>query len=396
MIYLDNAATSFPKPPGFAEHAAAVLAQPWGNPFRGSHRASQDSQALVERVRDQVARLINAPSPEHIVIGASTTQMLNQALAGIAGRFGVERAITSPLEHNSVLRPLLALARGNGVALDIAEADARGDIDLRAALERAAALSPQAPLLALAHAVNTTGQRRDLARVARLAREYGAFSVIDAAQTAGSVPLDVQATPVDALAFGAHKGLLGPTGLGFLYLGPRLIDARLAPLFVGGGGDATQPGMPDTGPQRFEAGTPNLHALALLEHSLGWLQAHAHSPVDTLCQRLRNDLSALPGVTVYGDEADCRGSGIVLFNVGALPAHTVAQVLDADYGIAVRAGLHCAPLAHRHLGSQASHQGAVRASFGKFSTEGDRAALARAIADIAAHAAATTTTLEVL
>lgn len=386
--YLDNAATSWPKAPGFAERAGALLASPWGNPHRGAHAAARGSEALIARVRAKIARLINAPSPEHIVIGHNTTEMLNLAIQGIAARFAPAAAITSVLEHNSVLRPLYGLADDHGVSLTLCEPARDGALDLRPALEAAAELSHKPALVALAHVSNTVGHRRDLAALARSCREYGAWLVVDGAQSVGMLAIDVQAQAVDALAFPGHKGLLGPTGLGFLYLGPRLLHAGLAPLRVGGGGDARLREGPAEAPARFEAGTPNLHGLMLIEPCLDWLAARGNAGAgdDTLAEALCDALADAPAVHVYGDRATCRGSGIVLCNVGALDSHTVAQLLDSEFGIATRAGLHCAPLAHDWLGTSQSHQGAVRISFGKFNGPDDVAAVAAALRRIAAHA----------
>jgi len=386
MIYLDNAATSYPKAPGMADMAGALLAGPWGNPNRGSHGAARSSEALIERVRTKLATLINAPSPEHVVIGHNTTDMLNLAIRGIGARFRPECAISSVMEHNSVLRPLYALADEQGLAIQLCEPAADGGLALRPALEAASLSSHKPPLVALAHVANSVGHQRDLVGLARLCREYGAWSVVDGAQSVGSVPIDVQALHLDALAFPGHKGLLGPTGLGFLYLGPRLIEAGLAPLRVGGGGDARLRQGPGESPARFEAGTPNLHGLMLLEPSLDWLSEHGSDTADALACALRASLAELPRVHVYGSADSCRGSGIVLCNIGGLDSHTVAHILDSEFGIATRAGLHCAPLAHDWLGSAASHQGAVRISFGKFNTAADLAAVTTALQSLAAHA----------
>ncbi|TQK03368.1 aminotransferase class V-fold PLP-dependent enzyme [Herbaspirillum sp. SJZ107] len=379
MIYLDNAATSWPKAPDFHVRAAEVLGAPWGNPHRGAHGAAVRSEELVGRCRARIAALIGAESPDRIAIGYNTTDLLNTAIAGIAERFAPRTAITSILEHNSVLRPLYRLA-GRGVELRIAAPSAAGTLDLRRELEYAAARSPDPALVVLAHAVNTTGQVRDMARIGRLCREYGAFLVVDGAQSVGSVPVDVVAMHADAVAFPAHKGLLGPTGLGFLYLGPRLADAGLAPLRVGGGGDAHARDMPQAAPGRFEAGTPNVHGLALLEQSLAWLERQPPSHADAHAHDLWQRLAGVPGIRLYGEHA---GAAIVLCNVGDLPSQTVSAVLDRDFGIMTRAGLHCAPLAHEWLGSGASHGGAVRISFGKFNVAADVDAAAAALRRIA-------------
>jgi len=385
MIYLDNAATSWPKAPDFHARAAEVLGAPWGNPHRGAHGAAVRSEELVARCRARIAALVGAEAPERIAIGYNTTDMLNAVIAGIAGRFPLRSAITSVMEHNSVLRPLYRLAAG-GVELRIAAPAGGGALDLRRELEAAAAHSPAPALVVLAHAVNTTGQVRDMVRIGRLCREYGAFLVVDGAQSVGCLPVDVVAMHADALAFPAHKGLLGPTGLGFLYLGPRLADAGLPPLRVGGGGDAHAREMPQAAPGRFEAGTPNVHALALLEQSLAWLARQPPSHAEALSQDLRHRLAGVPAIRLYGAPS---GAAVVLCNVGGLPSQTVSAVLDRDFGIMTRAGLHCAPLAHEWLGTGASHGGAVRISFGKFNTAADvdavEAALLR-IAEPAHHA----------
>ena len=379
MIYLDNAATSYPKAPDFHARAAEVLAAPWGNPHRGAHGAALLSEDLVGRCRARIAALVGAEGPGRIAIGYNTTDLLNTAIAGIAERFPLRTAITSSMEHNSVLRPLYRLA-GRGVALRIAVPSAAGALDLRKELEDAAAHSPDPALVVLAHAVNTTGQVRDMARIGRLCREYGAYLVVDGAQSVGCMPVDVAAMHADAVAFPAHKGLLGPAGLGFLYLGARLAGAGLPPLRVGGGGDAHAREMPQAAPERFEAGTPNVHGLALLEQSLAWLERQPPSRAGQLAQDLHGRLARVPGIHLYGTPS---AAGIVLCNVGGLPSQTVSAVLDRDFGIMTRAGLHCAPLAHEWLGTGSSHGGAVRISFGKFNTAADVNAVEAALLRIA-------------
>jgi selenocysteine lyase/cysteine desulfurase len=383
MIYLDNAATSYPKAPDFHLNAAQVLAAPWGNPHRGSHRAAVASEELVWRCRARLAALIGADAPERIAIGYNTTDLLNGAIFGIAERFQLRAAITSVMEHNSVLRPLYRLA-DRGLALRIAAPAAAGEIDLRGDLERVAAQASGPALVVLAHANNTTGQVRDMVRIGRMCREYGAYLVVDGAQSVGSMPVDVMAMHADAVAFPAHKGLLGPTGLGFLYLGPRLADAGLPPLRVGGGGEAQMHDMPHAAPGRFEAGTPNVHGLALLEQSLGWLERHPQGDGERLAQDLRQRLAGVPDLHLYGVPGPAAGAGIVLCNIGALPSQTVSAILDREFQIMTRPGLHCAPLAHAWLGTDRSHGGAVRLSFGKFNTLADVDAAATAMQRIAA------------
>lgn len=382
MIYLDNAATSFPKSPSFHANAAAILGAPWGNPNRGAHRASVQSEELIWRCRSRLARLIGAAVADSIVIGYNTTDLLNTAIGGVFQRFRLQVAITSAMEHNSVLRPLYRLAE-RGASLQIGVPDESGEIDLRAQLEQAAGHCASPALVVLSHVSNTTGCLRDIARAGRLCREYGAYLVVDGAQSVGSLAVDVIAMNADALVFPAHKGLLGPTGLGFLYLGPRLLHAGLEPLRVGGGGDATLHAVSMAAPGRFESGTPNIHGLMLLEQSLDWLERHPDNPADRLALALRQNLKALGPVHVYGGHGGAGSAGVVLCNVAQLPSQTVAAILDQDFGIATRAGLHCAPLAHAWLGTDRSHDGAVRISLGKFNTDEDVTAVTVALERIA-------------
>ncbi len=389
-IYLDNAATSFPKPDAVYD-AVDRYQREIGVPVgRGATRAAVGLQAVVDRCRLRAARLLRAESPERIVFTFNGTDGLNQAIHGLIGPLAspligpgsrsVRHVVTSSIEHNSVLRPLSQ----TGCAVTYVRPNRQGTIDPAAVRD---ALRPDTALVVMTHASNVTGVVQPVTEIGELAHQNGSLFVLDAAQTVGHWPVDLGSLPVDLLACPGHKGLLGPLGTGLLYVRPGL-EERLVPLRQGGTGtQSEQPTQPTTMPDRYEAGNHNAPGLVGLEAALAWieeqtveaLQAHERN----LITKLLEGLDGLPGVSVYGPPADGKRVGVVSFNVEGLPPQEVATILDQNFGIEVRSGFHCAPLVHEDLGTTAQG-GTVRMSVGPFTTAEQIDAAVGAVREIAA------------
>jgi cysteine desulfurase family protein len=374
LIYMDNAATSWPKAPGVAEAMAAFMAQGAGSPGRGGHALSLQASRALFVCRNQIAELIGVSDASRIIFAANATHALNMGLFGLLAPG--DHCLTTSMEHNAVIRPLQELSR-RGVELTILRCAGDGTLEAEAVRR---AIKSNTKLVAITHASNVCGTLLPLAEIAAITREADVRLLVDAAQTAGVMPLCCEALGVDLLAAPGHKSLLGPTGTGFLYVRAGI---ELAPLLYGGTGSQSElPHMPEVLPDRLESGTLNAVGIVGLSHALDYLAARSLGTIREheakLAQRLRTRLAAIRGVTLYGSGV---GAPIVACNVRGLGSTEVAHILDASFGIAARAGLHCAPLAHETLGTLA--QGVVRLSPGPFSTAGEIDRVAEAIEQIA-------------
>lgn len=377
MIYLDNAATSFPKPEGvyaamdrFARHSLA-------NPGRSGHRMALESEHALADARHRFNRFFNGRGPERWAFALNCTDALNMAFKGVLN--DGDHVITTNLEHNSVSRPLVALAEAKRITLTRVPADSGGTIDPETFR---AAITPKTRLVAMTHASNVLGTVQPVAEVGRVAREHDLLFLVDAAQSAGVVPIDVQAMCIDLLALPGHKSLFGPTGTGVLYVGPR---ASVRPWREGGtGGDSLTPTQPTDFPHHLEGGTPNVLGVVGLVAGLDFVEERGTDAIRRheveLCDRLRNALAELPGFEVFGHADPARRVGTLSFRCEALPAPELAGVLDQSFNVAVRPGLHCAPYVHKALGT--APDGLVRVSPGPFNTEADIDHLADALAQI--------------
>ncbi len=381
MIYLDNAATSWPKPPQVLAAMARFLTEVGANPGRSGHRLSVEAGRIVYAAREAVAELFHAPDPLRVVFGMNATEGLNLALRGLL-RPG-DHVVTSSMEHNSVMRPLRALER-EGVSVTVVPCSPEGLLDPQAVLE---ALRPETRLVVLNHASNVTGTLLPVAEVGRaLQRTGGPLLLVDAAQSGGAVPIDMQADGIDLLAFTGHKSLYGPPGTGGLIIGERVPLEEFRPLLRGGTGSRSEwEEQPDFLPDMCESGTPNGVGLAGLEAGVRWvleqgvetLRAHEVE----LSQRLSDGLRETPGVTVYGpDDAHLR-TAVVSFNIAGMEPSEVGMRLDEEFGIMCRVGLHCAPAAHRTIGTFPA--GTVRFALGAFNTREEVDAALRAVARLA-------------
>ena len=356
-IYFDNAATSHPKPPAVIEAVTRALTETNANPGRSGHPAAIEAARTVLDCRERLAALLGAADPMCVVHCFNCTDALNLAIKGSL-HVG-DHVIATWLEHNSVLRVLYALARRNRITLTLVSPRPDGFVDPEDIRD---ALTPRTALTVCTHASNVTGAIQPVAAVGQVARAAGVRTLIDGAQALGALPVDVNALGCDLYAFPGHKSLLGPQGTGGLYIAPGLV---LNPLREGGTGtDSHSLAQPDTLPERYESGTVNLPGIAGLAAGCGHVaprlsQIMMHER--ELTQALWEGLAALEGVTLYSPAQEAGRAGIVCFNVGDRPSAQVADAL-ARRGIAVRGGLHCAPGAHRFLGTL--ERGAVRASLG--------------------------------
>ncbi len=365
MIYFDNAATSWPKPPGVAKAMVHFINEVGANPGRSGHRLAIASGRIIYNAREAVAELFNAPDPLRVTFGHNVTEALNLALRGYL-RTG-DHVITSSMEHNSVMRPLRALER-EGVEVTLVECSVEGFLD-PANVE--AVVRPNTVMIALNHASNVVGTLLPVAEVGRICRQHDLLLLVDVAQTGGAYPVDVQADGIDLLGFTGHKALLGPMGTGGLIVGERVDVARMEPLKRGGTGSRSeQEEQPDFLPDVYESGTVNAVGLAGLGASVRWILERGVEAIRAheveLAQRLINELREIPDVTVYGGLDAELQTATVSFNVASLAPSEVGLRLDEEYDIMCRVGLHCAPAAHKTLGTFPT--GAVRFGLGAFNT----------------------------
>ena len=376
LIYLDNAATTLHKPPQVAEAVKEAILTA-GNAARGAHGASMQASRTVFETRQKLARLLGCPQADHVVFTANSTMALNIAIQGILSP--EDHAISTDLEHNSVLRPLYALQE-QSMGLDFVRADRQGNIRYE---DFAPLFRPNTKAVVCTHASNLTGNMLDIARIAEIAHAHGALLIVDASQTAGTVPIDMTALGVDVLCFTGHKGLMGPQGTGGLCIRPG-VDIR--PLLRGGSGvHSFDRHQPESYPTRLEAGTLNSHGIAGLDAAVDYLLEVGVEAIrqkeQSLMRRFYKGVRHIDGVTVYGDFSPSQRAAIVALNIRDYDSAEIADVLSADYGIATRPGAHCAPRMHEALGTV--QQGAVRFSFSAFNTEEEIDAAIAAVAELA-------------
>ena len=374
--YLDNAATSWPKSPQVIAAMQQYLCECGGSPGRAGHGKSLTSSRMVYDTRDQLATLFNAPSTDRVVFAKNATEALNVILFGSLNPG--DHVVTSSMEHNAVMRPLRQLETC-GVNLSVAACDAQGRLD-RDAVRRL--LTPKTRLILINHASNVTGTIQPIAEIGSLAREAGVRFAVDAAQTAGVCPLDMQQNAIDFLAFTGHKSLGGPQGTGGLALGP---DVDLRPLIFGGTGSASESELqPEFLPDKLESGTLNAIGLAGLGAALADLNAFVVGNVlqheQKLLRRFREGLRELPQILVYGPADPAESVGVLSLNVAGISCDEVGVRLEQQFGILTRTGLHCAPAAHRSIGTLA--KGTVRFSVSRFTTEAEIDAALAALAII--------------
>ncbi|MCI9316650.1 MAG: aminotransferase class V-fold PLP-dependent enzyme [Oscillospiraceae bacterium] len=376
MIYLDNAATTLQKPPQVIDAVVRAMTA-MGNAARGAHGGALEASRTVYGARVKLAGLFGCPRPDHVIFTANSTEALNIAISGVL-RPG-DHAVTTDCEHNSVLRPLYRLEEERGVKLDIVPADKLGRVDC-GDFERL--VQPGTRAVVCTHASNLTGNVLDVARIGEIAHRQGALLIVDASQTAGALPIDMEAMGIDVLCFTGHKGLMGPQGTGGLCVRPGV---EIAPWKVGGSGvHSYDKRQPQEYPTRLEAGTLNGHGIAGLSAALDYIGEVGLEAIEarehTLMERFYRAVSAMEGVTVYGDFSQPRRSAIVTLNIRDYDSAAVSDELSEVYGIATRPGAHCAPRMHQALGT--TDRGAVRFSFSWFNTEEDVDEAVRAVGEL--------------
>ena len=375
VAYLDHAATSAIRPRAVTDAVVAYLENIGATPGRGGHRLAVEAGRVALQCRQQITKLLNIPGDiGRIAFMANATQALNTALHGTL-RPG-DRVVVTTFDHNAVLRPAAALARQRDVEVVLVQVDAMGGVDeesLRRALDGAR-------LLAINAASNVLGTRLDVPRLARLARDAGALSVVDVAQVAGHAPFDAAAANADMIAFTGHKGMLGPQGIGGLWV---RAGVDVEPFMTGGtGGNSLERQMPAAYPDHLEAGTSNGPGIAGLAAGIRVVLDEGvdaiHARTASLKQTLREGLAAVPGVTVHSPDSP-GGLPVVTITTDTFDAAALAARLDREHAVLTRPGLHCAPEVHRLLGTDAA--GALRFSLGWSSTERD---VERAVAAVGA------------
>ena len=379
IVYFDNAATSWPKPPEVPEAMTRYLTEIGGSPGRSGHRLSIASGRIVLEAREALAELIGVADPFRIVFTKNATEALNLALFGLlkAG----DHVVTSSVEHNSVMRPLRTLEK-RGVELTVLPCSSQGELDPDRIRQ---ALRPNTKAIVLTQAANVTGTILPIAEAGRIAHENGIILIVDGAQGAGALPIDVEKMGIDLLAFTGHKSLLGPPGTGGLYIREGL-EARIIPLMEGGTGSRSEfEQQPDFLPDKYEAGTPNTVGLAGLLAGVSWILSrgveHIRSHEEALTGRFIAGLKEIPGVPLYGPGDPALQAALVSFNIAGLTPSDAALELDERFGILSRPGLHCAPSAHRTIGT--FPRGTVRFGFSFFNTPEEIDASLAAIRELA-------------
>lgn len=377
VIYLDNAATSWPKPEQVGAAMLDCLERIGGSPGRSGHRMAIAAARVVTETRLKLGELFNIDDPSRIVLTKNVTEALNIAIYGLVGPG--DRVVTTAVEHNSVMRPLRHL-EDRGAQIAVVPCSPDGSLDLE---RMELALDRPARLMVLTHASNVIGTVLPVAAVVRLAHARGVPVLVDAAQTAGAWPVDVQALDVDMLAFTGHKSLFGPTGTGGLWVREGL---EPQPLLRGGTGSSSELEVqPDFLPDQLESGTLNVVGIAGLGAGVSHVLARGVPAIQEhergLGERFLDGLHEVPGARWYGPERAAGRVGLASFNLDAASPSDVGLILDRRFGIMCRIGLHCAPAAHRTLGTYPI--GTVRFAWSAFTTEEEIDAAIEALATIA-------------
>lgn len=375
MIYLDNASTTFPKAPGVAEAMARYITEIGASPGRGGYRLARESGKIVSDTRAALATFIKAPQADRLIFTASCTDALNIAIKGCLSEG--DHVVTTMLEHNSVSRPLEALRQRGLITLTRVPFDRCGFVDPQSIAD---ALTPRTKLVVMIHASNALGTIQPATDVGRICREAGALFLLDAAQSAGLVDLDVDQLHCDLLAFPMHKEMLGPPGIGALYVGERVM---LRPWREGGTGfDSANPTQPQEFPYCLEAGTANTVAIAGVQAALKHVDPpKALDHVRRLVGLFIEHVAEHPRIKLLGTKKLERRTNALSFLMEGFAPNDVAAILDESFGIAMRAGMNCVPYLHKHLGT--APDGAIRISPGPFNTENDIDQAANAIRQIA-------------
>ncbi len=379
MIYLDNAATSWPKPAEVLTAMVDVLERAGGNPGRSGHRLSIEAARVVYEAREDIASFFKVSDPSRVIFTTNATHAINIVLKGLL-KPG-DRIVTSSMEHNAVMRPLRRLEK-QGVRLHIVRCAPDGSLDLN---DIARAIDSSTRLVVLIHASNVVGTILPIAQIATIAHRAGALVLVDAAQTAGVLPIDIKALGIDFLAFTGHKGLQGPPGIGGLVIGDNIDTSQIEPLMQGGTGSQSElEEQPEYVPDKLESGTPNIVGIAGLHAGIKWLLDKGIEAIQQykkdLTRSLIDGLSNIPAIKLYGTHDLDKRTAIVSFTVPGRQVSEIGLMLDEQHDILTRVGLHCAPAAHRTIGT--FPEGTVRLAPGVFTTQEDIAKTISAIAKV--------------
>ncbi|MGO4498175.1 aminotransferase class V-fold PLP-dependent enzyme [Paenibacillus sp. 2RAB27] len=380
VMYFDQAASSWPKPPSVMDAMMQCMQEYAANPGRGSHQMAVKASRTLFETRKNLAKLFGVRNPNDISFALNTTHALNQAIKGFV-KPG-DHVICTNVEHNSVRRPLEYLKASVGVELTYLQHDEQGNMQINDLKE---AFRANTTLVVVNHSSNLLGTIMPIGEIGELCRSRGVKLLVDAAQSAGVLPIHVVDMNIDMLAFPGHKGLLGPQGTGGLYIHP---DIDLEPLLHGGTGSQSEAiHQPTVRPDRYEAGTQNTPGIAGLNEGVKFVLAETvdkiHAKEWAHTQQLMEELLGIEGVTILGPKLGQNKTGIVSFNIQNVDSSEVAFILDHSFQIAVRAGYHCTPLAHEVAGTLA--KGAVRSSIGYFTTDEEVTALIEAVKEIQAQ-----------
>jgi cysteine desulfurase family protein len=384
MIYLDNAATSWPKPPGVKEAMFKFMEEIGANPGRSGHLLSIEAARILYETREALATCFNVKDSSRIVFTLNATESINLALKGLL-KPG-DHVITSSMEHNSVMRPLRDMEK-NGIELSIILCSREGILDLQG-VERK--IQTNTKIVVLNHASNVTGILLPIREVGVIAKKHNLLFLVDAAQTAGAYPIDVESDGIDLLAFTGHKSLFGPQGTGGLVIGERVPEKKMTPLKQGGTGSRSEfEEQPDFLPDRFESGTPNGVGIAGLLAGIRFVLERGveqiHQYENDLIEKLINGLKEIPQVKLYGHENRVDRIATLSFNLAQLSPSDVAFHLENEFGILCRPGLHCAPLAHKTIGT--FPEGTVRFSLSYLNSEGEVDQALQAVSHLASEGA---------
>jgi cysteine desulfurase / selenocysteine lyase len=376
MIYLDNAATSFPKPRAVIESMALCMTEYCANPGRAGHKMALKAASHIYEAREKIAEFFNIKDPFNLSFTSNATMGLNYAIKGSV-RKG-DHVITSSMEHNSVMRPLHKLKNDGLISLTVIIADDYGDInpdDVRRAIK------PNTRLIAMNHSSNVTGTVIPAEEIGKIAKEAGVMFLLDASQTAGTVKIDVEKMNIDLMALPGHKSLMGPQGTGILFVRD---GSKVSTLIEGGTGSKSEDLVqPEMMPDKFESGTPNTPGIIGLMSGIDYINEIGLENIYDHKMRLRKffieELEKNPAVIVYSKK-DGVNTAVVSINIGEFDSSEVTHILDKEYDIATRSGIHCAPIAHKTIGT--FERGTVRFSFSYFTTVDDINAALNAVNEI--------------
>ncbi len=380
LIYLDNASTTFPKPREVIEYMMNFYATRGVNPGRAGFDLALEVEGTINKTRRKLMELFGGTDPSRLIFSYNVTDALNLLINSVLAPG--DHAITTRLEHNSVLRPLHYLNKYKGVEVDYVPFNKKGYVDPDQVRSK---MKDNTKLVIVIHGSNVLGTIQPVEEIGSICREKGVLFAIDTAQTAGIIPIDACNMNIDVVCFTGHKSLLGPTGIGGMYLCDHV---EITPSRSGGTGiKSTLKEQPDEYPWRLEFGTPNILGIAGLLAAQEWIASQGgideiHRREMKLARRLAEGLSKIQGVVLYCADLDHDHLPVITFNIEGIEAADVGTMLDNDHGIACRAGLHCAPLVHETLGTDKIH-GSVRLSLGPFNTEDHIEKAIEAVAEVA-------------